>query len=168
MIHAGLPLPANLAYTLSALVRRQVTVRPDAFWAIEPREPLCVGVYRDEHQALEGLWVCDVSLAASLGGVLMLMPAGVVSEAIAAAELSDDLLEGAREVANVCASSFRDKRVRLAEFCPPGQRPGGEAGRALLSAERRVDLRVQVAGYPGGRLVLVGPQAGSGEAGEAG
>ena len=116
-----------------------------------------VAVYQDSSQAIEGLWVADMALAATLGAVLTLIPPAVAQEASRKGQLSPELLEGAQEIANITANSFHDKRVRLASFLAPGALlPAGPAA-LLASPVRRLDVKLEVAGYPGGRLLMIGP-----------
>jgi hypothetical protein len=83
------------------------------------------------------------------------LPRAVADEALRAATLPDVILDNTREIANICASKFCKKRVRLTEFiASPAELP--EPARSLFTAPAgRLDMTIGVEGYPGGKLSLL-------------
>ena len=161
MAHASLPAADSLAATLTKIIGREVRAKAAKSAVLPPLEQAFVASYDDGSAAgaLEGLWVAELALAASFGASLTLVPYGVATEGVRAKKIPPELQENAREIANITANSFGDKRVRLANFWAPGEALTPEV-RALAAAKGSVvELAVEIASYGGGKLWLVGHPA---------
>lgn len=153
MSGTGLPTAAELARTLTTLIGKPVAVAQGAVWAVDKQG--YVGAYEDNTGVLECLFACDLSAAASLGAALTRIPPGAADQAAKTQKLTPEMVDNAREVANVCANSFHEKRVRLFGFVSPGAQMPGPVGTLIAKPARRLDLTVTIAGYPQGKLSLM-------------
>lgn len=158
MSHALLPKPLDVAAVLKGILNKDVIAK-EAKVATPSGPKTYIGYYDDGGQGCEGVWVADLPLAAAMGAALSLIPAGVAQEAVKAGELTHDILDNAREVANIMANSFQIKRVRLAGF-GRGDAPLPDDVRALIAAPaQRLVVSVEIKGYVGGTMVLLAPPA---------
>lgn len=83
-------------------------------------------------------------------------PAGMAQESIKAGQLTPDIFDHAREVANIVAASYGAKRVRQASFAR-GDGPLAEpASQMLARPGQQVTFQIDIPGYPGGLLTFLG------------
>lgn len=156
MPHAMLPAADTLAKTLSKVIGREVRGKLAKPATLPPLDKCFVATYDDGAGALEALWVADLTLAASFGASLTLVPFGVATESVRAGKLPPELQENTREVANITANSFTEKRVRLVHFWAPGEAISPEAKALAASKLSLLELTLEIAGYGSGKLWLIG------------
>lgn len=162
MAHATLPAADTLCATLTKIIGRPIRGKPNKAASLAPLASVFVGTYDDGAGTLEGLWLADLPLAAYLGASLTLVPLGVANEAIRARKISPELQENAREVANITANSFTEKRVRLVHFWAPGEPVSAEAEAFAAAKGSVLELPLEVGGYGTGKLWLVGHRPAAG------
>lgn len=155
MPHALLPAADTLAKTLSKVIGREVRGKPAKPPTLPPLDKCFVATYDDGAGALEALWVTDLALAASFGASLTLVPFGVATESVRAGKLPPELQENTREVANITANSFTEKRVRLVHFWAPGEAISPEARALAASKPNVLEMTLEIAGYGSGKLWLL-------------
>lgn len=153
--HAVVPNAISMAKTLTALLGKETKAKAIPAWSIETKEPNYIAVYDDGAGEIECLWVSDLPLSATFGAALTLIPAGIAKESIQAKTLNADFVDNAREIANITANSFQVKRVRLTQFIQPGHEVPEKIRGLISKPAQRVDMQVEVAGYPAGRLSLM-------------
>lgn len=155
MDHATVPKPAELGRALSGILNKNVkaTSIKAAPWTLAKSY---VGYYDDGKGACEGVWISDLPLSASMGAALSLIPAGVAQEAVKAGQLTQDIFDNTREVANIAANSFGAKRVRLVDLVRGDAQLPEEVAHIMARPGQRLDLQIEVAGYAGGVLIFLG------------
>lgn len=140
------------------LTGRDVDVAP-GHPVVAGRDPAVVAVYVTDKLATGAVLACDLSLAAFTGAALGLVPMPQVEEALAAGLLSADLEDNFSEVVNVLASVFNDNpsspHLKLHTVHAVGERLPSDVAGMLGYVVRRLDLKIDVAGYGGGSLSLV-------------
>lgn len=123
------------------------------------REPAVVAVYVTDKLATGAVVACDLPLAAYAGGALGLVPLTQVDQALESAALPADLQDNFAEVANILASLFNEKpdapHLTLHKLHPAGERLPTDLASMLGYVVRRLDVKVDIAGYGGGRLSVV-------------
>jgi hypothetical protein len=148
----------DLRDMLLDMLGRDVRVTPSAPWAPTARGPGAVAVYVDDQSRLRALISCDLELSVALGAAIALIPANTAVGCIADGVLSADLEENLNEVLNILAAAFNlpDRpHVKLDAMHVPGKLPPVHLAAQLRAFGRRDDLKLEVAGYGGGRLSLV-------------
>jgi hypothetical protein len=158
-VPAPVPVPgaAQVRDLLKALAGCDVEVVPSKP-VLPGRETALVAVYVTDEALAGAVVVCELALAAHLGGALGRMPAAEVEQSLAAGGLSPDLAENAHEVLNVVAAVFDAPGappLKLDRVHAVGEQLPAEVARTLTYVVGRVDLQVQVAGYGGGRLSVI-------------
>lgn len=122
------------------------------------RDPALVAVYVTDKLGTGAAVACDLPLAAYAGAALGLVPLPQAEEAIASGLLPDDLAENVNEVVNVLASVFNEgeaPHLKLYRVHAVGETLPPDVAASLGYVVRRLDLRVDVAGYGAGRLSSV-------------
>lgn len=123
------------------------------------RDPATIAVYVNDRMATGAVIACDLPLAAYAGAALGLVPLPRAEEAIESGLLPDDLAENFYEVVNILASVFNDNpqapHLKLYKVHAVGERLPTDVASCLGYVVRRLDLRVDVAGYGAGRLSCV-------------
>lgn len=117
-----------------------------------------LGVYVDDQLALRALIAMDVGLAASVGAAIGLMPMGGVEDAIGSGELFPLQQDNAAEVLNIMASLFNvgsAPHLRLYGYHGPQDDTPTDVAAKLPVLGGRVDWRVSLKGYPGGKLSIL-------------
>lgn len=153
------PVPgaAQVGDLLQALAGCDVDVVPGEP-VLPGRQAALVAVYVTDEDRAGAVVVCELPLAAHLGGALGTVPAAEIEQSLALGGLSPDLAENAHEVLNVVAAAFDAPgapALKLDRVHSAGEQLPAEVARTLTYVVRRVDLQVQVAGYGGGRLSVI-------------
>lgn len=158
MTHAELPTALSVAKALSGILNRDVKVKPAPAGA-PPMGAQRYWAFYDDGAGVEGegIWISDMALSASLGAALTLIPHGAAQDAVKSGALSGDILDNAREVANIIANCFQVKRVRLNGFFPAESQLPEPAKLLMAGKTAKLDLDVVVPGYAGGRLTFLVP-----------
>ncbi|MES3041138.1 MAG: hypothetical protein V4730_08300 [Pseudomonadota bacterium] len=148
-----LPSLENVAKTLSAFVRREVSVtvaKPGG----DGHLPLA-GLYHNGNKQLVAACMADVAFAAASSAAFALIPARVTAESVAAQKLDESLAEIFGEVLNVMSRLFthhENARITLHSTVMPGQPLPAVLG--SLSNECCQDFVIDIEGYGKGRLIL--------------
>lgn len=151
------PKPAQIASTLTELLRRNVTA------AAVPAAPVpvpsrVVAEYRStEDGKLAALVVCDLAFAVRAASVLTLIPAGAAEEAIRARGVQDTLADNLHEVLNVMARFLvrgGSSRVKLGAIHMPDAKLDAQLAVQILKPAARLDLAMEISGYGKGMLTL--------------
>lgn len=99
-----MPVAESVGQFLSGLLGKPVQVdkaRQPLVLDAEDQPPLVTITYLDDEGRTGGVCVAQLSIAASCGAALALMPAPVADDAVKAGDLPDNLSENFYEVANV-------------------------------------------------------------------
>jgi hypothetical protein len=152
-------IPASLTVRnlLEDLLGRDVTVQPGDPLERADLPKTVVAVYVDRAQQIAGVLGLDLTLAAHAGAALGLMPVGAAEDAIDEKALPPLLAENVSELCNVLTSLINREgmpHVKLHQVVLPGQTLPSDAAAHLLALGRRLDLRVEVSRYGGGRFAL--------------
>ena len=140
------------------MLGRDVTVAPSEPWAPTVSDPGAVAVYVDDHCRLRALIACDLELSVALSASIALIPARIAKECVEEGRLTYDMAENLNEVLNILAAMFNPKNgphVKLYALHVPGEAPPADLLAQLRVYGMRQDLKIEVAGYGGGRLSLV-------------
>jgi len=148
-----LPTPETTRSILATLLRKNVSVKTSP-WLPSGRK-VFIGVYTSADGTPDYLWLLDLPLAAALASALVMLPRGAAADAVAAQSLSAELVDNAREVANVCSSSFSANRVRLTSFLSPNTPLPPALSQTIEHPGKRLDLSVEVDGYAPGNLCIL-------------
>lgn len=123
------------------------------------RDLAAVSVYVTDKLDTGAVVACDLSLAACAGAALGLVPLSQVEAALAAQSLSPDLDDNFYEVANVLASVFNENpeapHLQLHKVHKVGEQLPNDVVSMLGYVVRRMDVKIDIAGYGGGRLTVV-------------
>lgn len=152
------PDPVRVRDVFAGLAGRQVQVGPAAP-VLPGHEVAVVAAYLRDDGAIGAVLACELELAAGVAAALGVLPVATARACLTAGCLSDELADNFREVANVLSSGFNDTpgtpHVRLDGVHGPDEPLDHELGRVLRYVMRRLDLRIDIAGYGGGRLSVV-------------
>ena len=151
-----LSLPVALSM-FSDLVGKRVTGQETAEVDLSGEGGLVRGVYECDGRA-GALYLMDVSLAASIGAALVMMPAGVVKESVQEKTLLPTLVDNTHEVLNVASRLINragGAHYKLREQVLPGQALPEDATAVLTQVTLRTDLELTVDGYGGGVLTIL-------------
>ena len=155
MTTSGLPTPESFADLAGMLVGKRV--RAKKVPALAPTAIKANATYVDGSGAVAFVALADLALVASLGAALAMIPPTMVQEAIRSGKPGDMLVENAYEILNVAASLFNDAdgschvKVTKLEF---SALPADLATKVRTS-KVRLDLDVEIPGYPNGKVAFV-------------
>jgi hypothetical protein len=132
---------------------------------VHPAEPLTpddlptatVAIYTDDAQQIYGVLGMELSLAASVGAALGLLPPGLAEDSIEEKTLFSNLAENVFELCNVLTSLLNRQgapHVKLHHVSYPGMTLPADARAHLLALGRRLDVSIEVSRYGKGRLSL--------------
>lgn len=152
-----MPIPEEVRDFLGDLLGKPVSVSKAAQvdFSVEP-EGYVTGLYKDDKDRLIGACITDISLAASTGAALAMMPVAVAKEAVEAGKLDEGLRDNFYEVVNILSRLLNGPSVphlRLTELVDGVP----DDVRALVEKSKgRKSYDVTVVGYTGGKLGLIG------------
>jgi two-component system chemotaxis response regulator CheY len=149
---------ADLASLLETLLGRAVQARPQGSAPFSSQG--AVAVYAGEDGAPAALVHFDLRAAASVAAALTSLPPEVVQAACAAGQLPDNLTDNLREVANVLTGLVRGMsaaRLRIHQVHPLPDAVPPVVSAALGALTASLGFEVSIAGYPGGRVTVLGP-----------
>lgn len=145
--------------TLTDMLGRDVKVAPSDPWAPSISDRGAVAVYMDDGNRIRALISCNLELSVALGASLALIPAKVAASSVEEGRMTEDLAENLYEVLNILAAMFNTPNAPHVKLCtlyvPGGPPPLADVSAQLKTFGRRSDLKLDVAGYGGGRLSLV-------------
>ena len=152
-----LPIPEEVSDLLGDLLGKPVSVsKADEIDLTDDDVVFVTGRYLDDRERLLCACIADMSLAATAGAALAMMPREAVTEAIDAGALAESLRENYYEVVNILSQFLNGPTVPHVRLADLVEGVPDDAGRLLSSATRRKDYDVTVVGYPGGHLTLLG------------
>jgi hypothetical protein len=116
-----------------------------------------IAVFESDNDVIVAACVCDLTLAVEMGAALVMLPPGVVQEAVTAGKCTGNLMENLVEVLNMCRPWFQQNGARIR--CPqlyqtPCAMPA-PVSKLLLAPKQRLDLDVTVSGYRSGKMTMV-------------
>jgi hypothetical protein len=152
-----IPAPLAVRNLFEDLLAREVTVEPGAPMAVDDLPRVVAAVITDDQTRLAAVIGMDLSLAAHAGAALGLLPAAVADDAAEDGALEPGLADNVRELCNVLTSLLNREgapHVRLYQVVVPGEKLPADAAAHLLALGRRLDLKVFVSRYGGGRFCL--------------
>jgi len=152
-------LPGNVAvrHLFEDLLGREVTVSPGDPLSADEVTTSLVAIFTDSSQQIYAVLGMQLSLAAHAGAALGLLPAGAAEDSIDEKKLFPNLAENVFELCNVLTSLLNREggpRVKLYQVIYPGDPIPNDARAHLLALGRRVDLKVEVNRYGGGKFSL--------------
>jgi len=155
------PLPSapELRELVEGLLGRPVdaTIGTGAVNPIE-QPGAVVGVYTDDRMALRAIVLMDLSLAANIGASIALIPPAQALKAEEDGVMPENLFENVVEVFNVAAASFNQPdapHVKLYQTYAPMQPLPADVQKWVLAFVRRLDMRLEISGYGGGRISVL-------------
>jgi hypothetical protein len=154
----GLPSRMAVREMLMDILDREVSVAPSKPWAPSPFDPGAVAVYLDDGMRLRALIACNLELSVALGASIALIPRKAAADCVDEGRMTDDMIENLNEVVNILAALFNlpeRPHVKLYALHVPGMPLPADIAAQLRVYGKREDLKVEVAGYPAGRLSLV-------------
>jgi hypothetical protein len=156
MSHPGLPTVLATSQLLAGLINKPVQAHFGEGKALEKQAGGCfIGVYDDGKGNTEAAWFSDMPLSASLGAALTLLPKNMAQAAVTEKKLSQEMLDNLREVVNVSASVFTEKRVRLVKLYGPLEKVPPEVTAFAQGKVKRQEMTIDVGSYFLGNLVLL-------------
>jgi hypothetical protein len=153
-----LPASKDLKDLLEDLLGRGITVSPGDPIRTGDLYKMLVSLYVDDSLQLAAVVGMDLALAVYAGAAIGLLPPGGARDCVAEGQMTPLLAENVAEVCNVLNGLINREglpHIRLYQTFLPGQTPPQDAAGQLLALGRRLDLKVDVAGYGGGRFAMV-------------
>ena len=152
-----LPVPEKVSKMLTELLGRNAKAARAARYPVGPKTPGAVGIYLTEESKPGAVVFVDLPLACSAGGALSLIPTNIVEEGIKSGDVPANILENFAEVLNVARAWF--ERPEVAKLKLESVKSAvGNCSRGLLTmllkSKHRLDLAVEITGYPSGRMVI--------------
>jgi len=146
----------TLGQVLGHMIGRAPTFTAGARLTLPASLRAAVPVFRTRQGGIYRVGVCELGLAAMLGGAPMMMPKATLQEQTRAGKLSGTLLDGAHEIFNVMAAPFAHRKVYLeALLWLPGDLPADV--RALVPIGGALPAwEVTVADYGSGKFAMAG------------
>jgi hypothetical protein len=147
------PRPDDVEEVLSALLGKSVAAK-----RLPPGQTVngagIVGGYLDDAGVVRAVIWTERQLVTAAGGALSMIPPGAVEDANDEGVIPENMFDNYREILNIFASLFNDKRqraehVRLKEVTSTDALPESFVG-LLESDAKRLDIAVSVAGGYGG------------------
>jgi len=151
-----MPIPEDVRDFLSDLLGKPVAVSKGAKlpFGDDPTR-FVTGVYIEDDGQLGGACIADLSLAASVGAALAMMPTVVAKESVDAGELSEGLRDNFYEVANILSRLLNGPSVphlRISELA------AGVPDHVLELSGKAAGLKhydVTIVDYAGGSMALL-------------
>lgn len=154
VLTSSLPTPDAVGRVLRDLFGKGVTPKkaPTPL-AMTPKA--YAATYLDDRDALVGICLCDLPLAATMGAALALVPPDGANAAVKAGKLPGEMLDNFREVLNILHRQFGAVHVRFKDLVQPGDKVPANVAMAAAKPASRLDLEIAIVGYSGGRLTFL-------------
>jgi hypothetical protein len=155
----NLARPDDLEELLEALLGKKIEAKRYAPGQFVSGQGV-VATYHDESGVLRAAVRSDRPVVNGCGAALSMIPVGAVEDANDEKEIPSNMFDNYREVLNIMASLFNDKRqraehVRLKDVFFTDEMPE-EVTELLAQTTHRLDVTITVAGgYGSGGLALV-------------
>lgn len=152
-----LPAPETVTKLLSDLLGKPSKALRASRFPVGPKTPGAVSILVNEENKPGVVIFADIAFACSAGGALSLIPQNIVEEGIKSGDVPSNMLENFKEVMNIARSWFEKPSVPKLKL--DSVKPAiGNCSRGLLTmllkSKYRLDLNVEITGYPKGRLVI--------------
>ena len=150
-----MPIPEDIRDFLSDLLGKPVAVSKGQKLSFDDPTRFVTGVYIEDDGTLGGACIADLSLAASAGAALAMMPTVVAKESVEAGELSEGLRDNFYEVANILSRLLNGPSVphlRISELA------AGVPDHVLELSGKAAGLKhydVTIVDYAGGSMSLL-------------
>lgn len=152
-----LPIPEEVSDLLADLLGKPVSVSKSGEIDLTAEgTDFVTGRYLDDRERLMCACIADISLAATAGAALALIPREAVTEAVESGALGESLRDNYYEVVNILSQFLNGPTVPHVRLADLVEGVPEDASRLLTAATRRKDYDVTVVGYPGGHLTLLG------------
>ena len=150
-----MPIPEDIRDFLSDLLGKPVAVSKGQKLSFDDPTRFVTGVYIEDDGTLGGACIADLSLAASAGAALAMMPTVVAKESVEAGELSEGLRDNFYEVANILSRLLNGPSVphlRISELA------AGVPDQVMELSGKAAGLKhynVTIVDYAGGSMSLL-------------
>ena len=150
-----MPIPEDIRDFLSDLLGKPVAVSKGQKLSFDDPTRFVTGVYIEDDGTLGGACIADLSLAASAGAALAMMPTVVAKESVDAGELSEGLRDNFYEVANILSRLLNGPSVphlRISELA------AGVPDQVMELSGKAAGLKhynVTIVDYAGGSMSLL-------------
>ena len=151
-----MPIPEDVRDFLADLLGKPVAVSKGQKVSLE-NDParFVTGVYVEDDGSLGGACIADLSLAASAGAALAMMPTVVAKESVDAGQLSEGLRDNFYEVANILSQLLNGPSVphlRISDLTP-GVPDHVMTLSTVAAGKKHYD--VTIVDYAGGSITLL-------------
>ena len=152
-----LPPPESVSKLLSDLLGKpSKAIRANRF-PVGPKTAGAVSIFVSDENKPCAVVFSDIAFTCSAGGALSLIPQNIVEEGIKSGDVPANMLENFQEVMNVARSWFERPNVPKLKL-ESVKSAIGNCSKGLLTmllkSKHRLDLNIDIAGYPKGRLVI--------------
>jgi len=151
-----LPKADAVASLLTDLVGKRVRCKGAA--RLAPGAVRSLATYVDATGSARYFALADVPFLAGIGAALAMIPPGIVADAVRCGKPSAALMENAYEVMNIAASLFNQgdetRHVKIEALDLVSAIPADPHAK-IARAVARIDVEVELTGYPVGKLTLV-------------
>ena len=150
-----MPIPEDVRDFLSDLLGKPVAVSKGQKLSFDDPTRFVTGIYIEDDGKLGGACIADLSLAASAGAALAMMPTVVAKESVDAGELSEGLRDNFYEVANILSRLLNGPSVphlRISELA------AGVPDQVMELSGKAAGLKhydVTIVDYAGGSMSLL-------------
>ena len=150
-----MPIPEDIRDFLSDLLGKPVAVSKGQKLSFDDPTRFVTGIYIEDDGKLGGACIADLSLAASVGAALAMMPTVVAKESVDAGELSEGLRDNFYEVANILSRLLNGPSVphlRISELA------AGVPDQVMELSGKAAGLKhynVTIVDYAGGSMSLL-------------
>ena len=150
-----MPIPEDVRDFLSDLLGKPVAVSKGQKLSFDDPTRFVTGIYIEDDGTLGGACIADLSLAASVGAALAMMPTVVAKESVDAGELSEGLRDNFYEVANILSRLLNGPSVphlRISELA------AGVPDQVMELSGKAAGLKhynVTIVDYAGGSMSLL-------------
>lgn len=153
-----MPIPEEVRDFLGDLLGKPVGVSKASIKLdfTEESDNWVTGLYVDDHDRLIGACISDISLAATAGAALAMMPASVAKEASDAGKLDENLRDNFYEVVNILSRLLNGPSVPHLRLTDLVDGVPDDVIALIDKAKGRKNYDVTVVGYAGGRMGLIG------------
>ncbi len=143
---------------LGMLVGKQVSCKPGKQLSPTSETLGAQGVYVFDDGEIAAVILTDMGFSSSTGAALSMLNARLAEEAMKRGELDEVMRENVQEVLNIGASWFNAPyrpHVKFREQAVAPETLPGDAEGVLFDYDRRLDLSVEIAGYPAGTISIL-------------
>jgi hypothetical protein len=152
-----LPAPEVVSAALSELLGKPTKATRTTRLPVGPKTPGTVAMYIDEQRKAGAVIFTDLALACAAGGAVSALPQNIVEEGIKSGDVPSNMLESLQEVMAAANAWFERPNVPALKL-DAAKSAVGNCSRGLLTmlhkSKNRLDLTIEITGYPKGRIVI--------------